>query len=733
MNGLFENPVVQAALSRSPGPLGGQRRWRSSPVLHTLAIGIGFALLILVPMAVGICGCTMFAIASVAMILASSLAVGNSAFGALTVEREKKTLDSLRLTQLSPHEVLFAKLLPEFGTLALVIGATAPAVVIAGLWGHQHLMVVVGAVGIALLAGVFVSVTALFMSSLFATTSQAVVSGWIVKGVWLLLTPMLDLVAGAVFVQNVSPPVFTSLNPLAAFGVLAVPEAALESRQWLPYLYPFVTVGVTLLLWIVTARRFASGMVNNGGLRDKQVHPVYHKGFGPAWLTRQIPLLRDNPSFLRELAAQIRAGAGRWPGYMVFLVLFLAPTFYARSWTLNDMRLQHVERSARDVNVVGDNLNGAGGVLSRSSDPHESSAYKSGVLMHSYNTDIVLEGHTDCGCMRLALFQWAGVALPKDSLRFYRREYSQSDGDPSQRPQVVQVDKPDPSAATALGFTDTPRDTQDLSEENRNAANSSSLHVGIAGAIALLLLYLSIRFSAFLATAVTGERSRRTWEDLALTGISVREAMSGKILGAILLPAMQMTLVFPVLGIFVMSGNLQVYDIVALYVYAIALSVAAAMLGLWASSRTPTSHDAHLRALCMVFGAFFLLPLMMPGLQLVLIPLAVLGALLSSKKTSSVLAWGCIAAALGIAPQALSPLTAAISFMPSLTASNSFLHLLGVAPATPAEALINLCCGLLLMVSLSVVLWNSAIGRLTHAHDGETLSADHVEPGFGTA
>lgn len=724
MSGLLENPVVHAALRRTGGPKG------HSLLFNFLVKGCCFALFILVPMAFGVCGCTMFAIAGVAMILATSLGIGNSAFGALTVEREKRTLDSLRLTQLSSHEVLLGKLLPEFGALTLTVAVMAPTVIVAGLWGAQGWIVTFGAVGFAVLAGLFSSVLAIHLSSMFATTSQAVVAGWITRGVWLLLTPMLDVVVAAVFVQNVSPPVFTSINPLAAFGVLAVPEAASGIRLWLPLIYPVATIGLGVLLWIVTARRFAGGMANNGGLRDKVIHPVYRKGFGPSLLTRLFPVLKENPSFLRELSSQIRAGAGRWPGYLVFLVLFLAPTFYARSWTLNDLKFAYQQQQTRHVELTkAEYTYQDNGARAATPGPNKLTLKIHSASMYEPDMAVRVEGHTATGCMRLCLFQCAGVRMPEGSLRWYAIDKTSTYADRGSG-VTARPAEPSTTGARVMGLGQSSKLPRDLSEESREMANRSSLHVGLAGATALLLLYLCIRFSAFLATAVTGERSRRTWEDLALTGMSVREAMKGKVVGAILLPAIQMTAVFPVLGLFVYWGNLEIYDVVALYVYALALSVTAAMLGLWASSRTSTSHDAHLRALCLVMAAFFLLPLMVSGLQAVLIPLAVVGALVSTGRPTGFLAWVCVAAALTLAPQAISPLTAAVSFMPSLTTSNTFLHLLGVAPANMVEALTNLVCAVLLMVSLSVVLWNSAIARLTDGRDSDAIAAEERENGL---
>ena len=104
-------------------------------------------------------------------------------------------------------------------------------------------------------------------------------------------------------------------------------------------------------------------------------------------------------------------------------------------------------------------------------------------------------------------------------------------------------------------------DTASTSQAPRSALSrdgrDATLHVGLAGAIGLLLLYLSIRFSAFLATAVTGERSRRTWEDLALTGISAGDAMAGKVLGSVVLPLTQEGLIIG--GTLVFTGCVTAY------------------------------------------------------------------------------------------------------------------------------------------------------------------------------
>lgn len=709
MERLSTNPLVELAAERPAWML----RARGQGII---AAGLCWALLGLY--ALGICGCTVFALVSLSMVLATCFGVGNTAFGALTIEREKKTLDSLRLTQLSAHEVLLGKLLPELWTLGVLVAFTAPTVIVASWLAGDGLLTGLEVVGIGTLGGLFAAVSAIFMSSLFATTSQAVVAGWIVKLLWLVATPLLDMVAGAVLVQPVSPPVFSAFNPLAAAGVLLIPEGASGARTVLPLLFPLASLLAIVAMWLVAAHRFATGMASGAGLRDRHVHPVYRKGWGPRWLTDAIPMLRHNPAFLRELAAQVRSGAGRWPGYMVFVVLFLAPTFYARSWSMTEMGRAQLERPQRHVEVVQEpahDVKTALGPLAQHS-----------VYLRTYTgTEVVLEGHTSNACLRMFLFDVASIPLPKDSLRFYETRYANSGyGNPT--PTATRVDHPDAQTARVLGL-EPARSDSEITEESRATINQSSVSVGLAGAIALFLLYLAIRYSAFMATAVTGERARRTWEDLALSGISARDFMRGKTAAAVLLPWVQMTLAFPALLVFVWWGNISVFEVGELYVYAVALTIAASMLGLWTSAASETSHDAHLRALAIVLFAFMVLPVAGSLLGPVLVAGATVACLANAAQgRAAAVNWLCVALALGIAPHAVSPLTAAVAFMPSLTTTQSFLTVLGVAPSDVAMALVNLACAVLLLGSLSNLMWRSALGRLEQGSDA--LKADRQVP-----
>lgn len=707
--------------------MGRPPRWlaeRSSLLL----MAIVFAVVILGPMMLGACGCTMFSLAAGGLVLAAALLVGNTGFGALTGEREKKTLDSLRLTQLTANQVVLGKISGELTLLGRLLLVGGPTVLAAAAMSDYGLMTGVVALGLAGLAGVFAAVYGIFVSSLFDTTSRAVVGGWIGKAVWLLLTPVLDGVLAAVMVQRTGPPLFSSLNPAAALSVLLVPEGAHGVREFLPLLaFPAIAAAIAFM-WHVTARRFDSGLVAGGGVSDRRMHHVYRQGWGPAWLQEKVPALRTNPSFLRELVLQLRSGAGRWPGYAVFIVLFLAPFIYAKSWAVKDTVRSFEDRSTRPVVRVDNSTP----VFSGHDKVTSETPRQVGLRMID-GTRLVLKNHSPHLCMRLALNRVAGMPLPEGSLRVVVEPqahfYSCHRG--KDEPVTGVTERPlDSGTAARLGFDrhDGESDRAVMTSLAERRIQDKSLALGIAGTIVLLLIYLAIRCSGFLATAVTGERDRRSWEDLALTGISTDKTLAGKLGGALLLPLLQMTVSFPVMLFFVYNGSLSLFEVGGLYLYAVALAVTAGMLGLWASAVSPTSHEAHARALMLVLVGFTIVPMIAPSLGMVA-GLAAVGmgvlSLAHNARFAQAAAWVGLGTSLLITPKVASPLTAVLTFTPSLVNTRvAFLQMLNPQMVTVGAAIINLMAALMFLASVAYLLWRASLARLGEGAQEDALRAE---------
>lgn len=696
---------------------------------HRLGVlALLFAALVFLPMALGACSCTLFGLASLVLVLATTLLVGNSAFGALTIEREKKTLDSLRLTQLSAAQIAAAKLWPELKLLSRLMLAFGPTVLVAGLFTPGGLASSLEVLAVALAGGLLSGTLAIAVSSLCDTTSRAVVAGWTLRGVWLLITPIFDLVLGAVLVQDRAVAAFAFFNPLSSLSVILVPELAEGSGRWLPLLGPAAMLAAAGFCFWLAARRFDAGLVQGASLTDRVVHPVYRRGWGPSWLQRKLPGLRSNPAFLREMAAQFRAGAGRWPGYAVFIVLFLAPFFYARSWAVKEAVQNTMDAPGYTQLQVSQQP------LPRVVNPADPGQQPVDLGSHHVRLEardgncLLMKGHTGHLCSRLYLYYSFQIPLPRQEMVLVdygtqTRYGYQPDISP------VQATPIDDQTAERYGLHVPGQEgsSRVLDADSEKRLNRAAMAVGLAGTVVLLLLYLGIRCSGFLATAVTGERDRKTWEDLALTGITPQRALAGKLVGALLIMAFQMTLAFPVVGFFVFTGNLSAPEMVALYLYALAVMLTAGMVGLWASATSTTSHQAHGKALLCVLTAFLLAPTLNWGLGGLLAALALMGALLclGLNRRAQALSLAGVSFSLLIAPKVASPVTAILTFMPSLTSTHTPLtRAFPTASVTGAEAVVFAMAALVLLASVSSFLWADVQRRMADPVQDTALRAD---------
>lgn len=690
-----------------------------------------FAAFVFLPLALGVCSCTVFNTASLALVVGTALLIGSTAFGALTIEREKKTLDSLRLTQLTARQIVAAKLWPEMRLLGRLLLAFGPTVLVCAALSPEGLPGGLEVLATAAAGGFLSGTLALAISSLFDTTSRAVVAGWTLRGVWLLITPVFDLVLGAVLVQEKAVAAFSFLNPLSILAAILVPEASHGTAVLLPFLGPVAMVLAGLGLFALASRRFDNGLLHSASLTDRAIHPVYRRGWGGKWLQSKIPALRSNPAFLREMAAQFRAGAGRWPGYAVFVVLFLAPFFYAKSWAVKEAVQNSMDAPGyTQLRVSQDTLPR----ISNPVDPANTQAIDLGrhnVRLEARDgTCLVMKGHNGNLCSRLYLYFALQVPLPRAEMVVVDYGTNHPNFAVSDTPHPVSANPVDDQTAELYGLAGSNgSDSYDsaLDAESEKLLNQASMAVGLAGTVVLLLLYLGIRCSGFLANAVTGERDRKTWEDLALTGIQPTRALAGKFAGSLLIMAFQMTLAFPVLGFFVMTGNLTLPEMGALYLYALAVMATAGMVGLWASAASKTSHEAHGRALAIVLCVFMLAPALKLGLGGLLAATALLGSLmcLGANRRGQALSMAGVSFSLLLAPMVASPVTAILTFMPSLTSSHTPLtKYFPMAATSGAEAVVYAMAALVFLFSVASFLWADTLRRMSDPVQSTALKAD---------
>ncbi len=707
MSKVLDNPLLWR----------GHGRWPASSRQALLACGL-FGVGLLGPWLGGVCGCTMFHLGSGFLVLAAALLGGNTLYGAITGERERKTLDSLRLTQLTSSQVLLGRLLGEVAALARLLAAAAPALAVLALTAGVGLPALLWTLAVAGLAGVFASVSGIFVSSLASSTSQAVVAGWIVKGLWLLGTPVLDLVLRAVLVQEDLRPLFTAANPLVALSLATVPELAFGEFRWLLSAYAMELVLATLVMFAVAAWRFGQESAAGPGVADARIHAAWRGQWGPAWLQTLFPGLGRNAPFLREIAWQTRTGAGAWPGYLVYLVLFLAPFLYARAWAVQEAPPERpVPRP--QVSVVAAS---APDVRTGASD---SSAARAGevavVTVPGCDRTLVLHGHHPGTCLRLALYTEFGVPMPAAALRpavGFQVAGPVTDRDGG--PHGVSAESVDAATLVEFGLAPAspapdPGFVQPGGRESLRPARA--LGVGLIGTLFLFLLYLSIRSAGFLAGALTGERDRRSWQDLALTGVPARQVVWGKLLGALLHPLVQMTLLFPVLFFYVLAGLVGPFSLLALYLYSAGLALVAGLLGLWSSARSRSTHVSQARAIGLVLLAF--LGGLLVGPSGILPFLALLGWVVARVRRSPArFGWLAMAVGLFLAPQALSPLAAVAGFVPALGLVDVLGGLVGLKSFLGA---------MLFLVGAGLVMGRDLLDRVVDGQEGTALRAE-VDP-----
>jgi hypothetical protein len=128
------------------------------------------------------CFCSLLPAVLLASFVFNALILGSGLFATLAQEREKRTIDALRLTQLSSLDILLLKSHGELRRWALG-NAAFLALTVGAAWHGSDPMEWALAGGLALAAGGLLSIAlALAVSTRSETTSSAVVGGWVCKG-----------------------------------------------------------------------------------------------------------------------------------------------------------------------------------------------------------------------------------------------------------------------------------------------------------------------------------------------------------------------------------------------------------------------------------------------------------------------------------------------------------------------------------------------------------------------
>ncbi len=702
MRPLSENPVFLNSQTLK----GREGQWLQGSGIFLLGFCLLGAPLIFLDMS--ICSCTVFTVLSIVVILLSTILIGGKALTSISRERDKKTFDLLRLTALSADDVITGKLAAEFFALMRLLAAAAPSLILTGLLSEYGITGALMVLMIALLSGMFSLLAGFILSISCKNTSQAVVLGITLKALWLLATPLLDLVVGAIFVSRCPPPIFSSLCPLTAVCALVLPQAMNGAWSILPWSFFILMPLVLMMLW-----RLASRLYSTGGpvmsYSSRGTNDVFKKGWGgrsAGWLENVLPSLAkvftSNPVFLREIAHQKLMGAGRIFGYLVFIAIFIAPYLYARCWGISEYSHGH-HRSQYAPHVE----------QSITAPPKSFGKGCNSLIRTCSGKTFSMKGHSLKCCLRWTMYMAAGIPLPEKLIE--EVSYSNS------RPTWSQSHD---SSVTTLTRKESPTAlTSRLTDETVRDVDSQAIKLGLIGAIWMLLIYLAIRGCCFTVSSITGERDRRSWDDLVLAGFSPQQILAGKLLGALTLPFIQMSVVFPLLLIFVYTGNLTVVDIVSLYMYAAMTLITSGVLGLWASATSCSTHQAHGKALGWVIFFFMAVPILSPLIfimSFLLAPFVLIATLFSVRDSSQkLLTASGILILIILSTSSISPMLAPLSFLPSVTPNFLPASLLSYIFGSAAGAFLNLCASLLILTIFSFSLWR--VSRTVLSLPGEVL------------
>ena len=353
-----------------------------------------------------ICACTIFNFACFLQLFLVITVTGREATTGIVSEREKKTLDSLRLTSIGPGGIVIGKIIPDIFELLKIILITSPWILLLG-WSFSEAGFIKPffVIAISIYSGFTMLCSFACLSAYSSTTSSAIVMSWILRFIWIFLTPLIDSLFSSILMRSTTTPILSNLNPAVPLIALIMPES-LKSSSWNygVYIFPFI-IPVFCIASILLAAKFIESS-------DKNSVKGERKGlnfFIAESILDSLPVFTKvfkNPIFLKEMVSFRRDFLGLIPGVLVFMVLLLAPYFYCvnSGVKMSDFRFN---RHNRDI-IVEDGIS--------------KELTKSQTFTGKRDTGITvtnrkgqkfqLPGHRENLCMRLILYRFIALPLP---------------------------------------------------------------------------------------------------------------------------------------------------------------------------------------------------------------------------------------------------------------------------------------------------------------------------------
>jgi ABC-type transport system involved in multi-copper enzyme maturation permease subunit len=234
---------------------------------------------------------------------------------AITLERERRTIDLLLATPLTARELLTGKLVGSFGFLVLLLALTLPTSAVCVLLGGATFGEVLESYLMLAMSGLCLCALALFTSAYSRSTLWAVFGGYLLcfgyLGFTLIfvgLVPALGSGTGLSGRELLMP--LAVLNPYSAPNIAGyyLPLGGREFPAWV----------VSVVVCLLFVRLVMTGAARRVGLYDKDVLPSFR---------RQLVLVAALYTYLTALGtATILRSVGYTTGYEILLMVTLLTT-----------------------------------------------------------------------------------------------------------------------------------------------------------------------------------------------------------------------------------------------------------------------------------------------------------------------------------------------------------------------------------------------------------------------
>ena len=162
--------------------------------------------------------------------------------GAITGEREQRSLDMLLVTNLKARSILLGKLGSALGYIGLLIISSVPVLSVCFLFGGVSPDELIAAYVLIGTTGVFFGLAGLFWSCVFRRTLQATAAAYGTVALLCIVVTVMDVLISELTRYSVDAPVLSYVNPIMGILSIVLPEA--DTSSW--------SVFGTVPLWVVT-------------------------------------------------------------------------------------------------------------------------------------------------------------------------------------------------------------------------------------------------------------------------------------------------------------------------------------------------------------------------------------------------------------------------------------------------------------------------------------------------